>query len=307
MAKNIPPISALRALEAAARSQSFTKTAEELNVTQSAISHQIRHLEAVWGFELFNRQKNKLILTDRGAELALIVREFLRQMEQALDEFEVSDKSGSLKLSLLQSFAVNWLVPRLPSFTEKHPEIDVWISTKDEVIDFSSSDVDVAIRLGGGNYPGLFSEFLLREKVFPVCSPGFLNKYSLPKTVGELSRLPLLLRINEARTATWQEWFSAAGYSDFNLRDGARFPDTNMALQAALNDQGVALVRSAHVGHELKNGRLIKLLDCEFESPSAYFFICPQGDEDKPKVLAFRNWIKGQAKLAQQEYSELGI
>lgn len=307
MMKILPPLAAMRALEAAARHLNFTKTAHELNVTQSAISHQIRHLEDVWGFDLFTRKKSKLELTAQGDALSHVIREFLAEMEKTLHSFEEADRRGPLRISLLQSFAVNWMVPRLPDFNQQNPDIDVWISTRDETVDFSSSDVDVAIRLGGGNYPDVFSELLLQEKVFPVCAPEILTKYGTPTDAKGLLKLPLLLRYNESRTATWQEWFEYAGVENPPLSDGARYPDTNMALQAALDMQGVALARSAHVGEDLKRGRLVRLLDIDYPSPSAYYFLCPKGRENTPKIEAFRNWIKAQAIDAQKEYRQLGI
>lgn len=305
--KALPPLAAMRALEAAARHLNFTKTADELNVTQSAISHQIRHLEDVWGFDLFTRKKSKLELTSQGDALSHVIRDFLHEMEKTLHSFEEADRRGPLRISLLQSFAVNWMVPRLPDFSNQHPDIDVWISTRDEAIDFSTNEVDVAIRLGGGNYPDTFTELLLQEKVFPVCAPEVVAKYGEPQEAEDLLKFPLLLRYNESRTATWQEWFEFAGVESPPLSDGARYPDTNMALQAALDMQGVALARSAHVGEDLKRGRLVRLLDIDYASPSAYYFLCPKGRETTPKIDAFRKWIKMQAEDAQKEYQQLGI
>ena len=303
----LPPIAAMRALESASRHLNFTRTADELNVTQSAISHQIRHLEDVWGFKLFLREKGRLELTAQGEAISRVIRDFLTRIESVLIALEEADRRGPLRVSLLQSFAVNWMVPRLPDFSEKNPDIDVWISTRDDIVDFSDGEVDAAIRLGGGNYPGSFSELLLQEKVFPVCAPLLLEEYGMPKEVDDLKKFPLLLRFNESRTATWQEWFEFSGVENPPLSEGIRFPDTNMALQAALDMQGVALARSAHVGEDLKRGRLVRLLDIDYPSPSAYYFICPNGKEKTPKIMAFREWIKGQATIAQEEYSALGI
>ncbi|MTI09445.1 transcriptional regulator GcvA [Curvivirga aplysinae] len=305
--KQLPPIAAMRALEAAARHKNFTKTADELNITQSAISHQIRHLEEVWGFKLFVRRKGGLDLTPKGDTISRVIRGFLEDMEKTLASFEDADRRGSLRVSLLQSFAVNWMVPRLPDFTAEHPDIDVWISTKEEIIDFADEEVDVAIRLGGGNYPDLFTELLLQEKVFPVCAPSLLDEYGTPKNPRDLLKFPLLLRFNEGRTATWQEWFEYSGVTDAPLSFGARYPDTNMALQAAINGQGVALVRSAHMERELQEGRVVRLLDVDYQSPSSYYFICPKGRENAPKIKAFRDWVLAQAKVAQEEYKRLGI
>ncbi|WP_259782302.1 transcriptional regulator GcvA [Aestuariispira ectoiniformans] len=303
----LPPIAAMRALEAAARHLSFTRAADELHITQSAVSHQIRHLEEFWGFPLFKRQSRGLILTEQGEALADVIRSFLEQMEQTLGRLTETEVRGPLKVSLLQSFAVKWLVPRLPDFQAVHPEIDVWISTNDDPIDFGEGEADLAIRLGGGNYPSLFSELLLTEKVFPVCSPRLAERLGMPECPRDLLRYPLMLRNNEERTATWQEWFLRAGVENPQLADGPRFPDTNMALQAALADQGVALVRSAHVGDDLEAGRLIRLFDVDYPSASAYYLVCPKGRENQPKIKAFREWLQEEAAAARSSYAALGI
>ncbi|RED48512.1 transcriptional regulator GcvA [Aestuariispira insulae] len=303
----LPPIAALRALEAAARHLSFTRASEELNVTQSAISHQIRHMEEFWGFKLFIRQKRGLVLSEQAKVLVPVIRDFLERMEVSLTQLAEEEVRGALKVSLLQSFAVKWLVPRLPDFQARHPDIDVWISTNDNCIDFADGEADMAIRLGGGNYPGLFCELMLTEKVFPACSPGLIEQYGMPETPSDLLQMPLLLRNNEERTSTWQEWFRRAGLMNPLLGDGPRFPDTNMALQAAYSDQGVALVRSAHVGEDLKLGRLVKLFDVDYESASAYYIVCPKHQEDRPKIKAFRAWLADQAIEARMEYDVLGI
>lgn len=303
----LPPIAAMRALEAAARHLSFTRAADELHITQSAVSHQIRHLEEFWGFQLFKRQNRGLTLTDQGEALADVIRSFLEQMEQTLGRLTETEVRGPLKVSLLQSFAVKWLVPRLPGFQAAQPDIDVWISTNDDPIDFAEGEADLAIRLGGGNYPALFSELLLTEKVFPVCSPRLLERLGRPEKPSDLLRYPLMLRNNEERTATWQEWFLRAGVDHPQLADGPRFPDTNMALQAALADQGVALVRSAHVGDDLEAGRLVRLFDVDYPSASAYYIVCPSGRENQPKIKAFREWLQAQAAAARENYAALGI
>ena len=167
----LPPTAALRALEAAARHLSYTRAAEELHITQSAVSHQIRHVEGLWGLKMFARRGRRLALTPEGQALVPIVREFMDRLAEALKELGSQEERGALRVSLLQSFAYKWLVPRLGEFARIHPEIDVWISTSDRYADFRSADVDVAIRLGTGDWPDLHVTPLLHEYAFPVCSP----------------------------------------------------------------------------------------------------------------------------------------
>ncbi|MEM7226689.1 MAG: transcriptional regulator GcvA [Pseudomonadota bacterium] len=298
MADHLPPLAALRALEAAARHGSFTRAATELNVTQSAISHQIRHLEALWGFELFSRDARPLAATKNGAALAPVARDFFARLSATLESLRVEDAKGALKISTLESFALTWLVPRLSDFRERHPEIDVWISTKERLVDFAAEDVDLGVRLGRGVYPGLHSSRLLREHVFPVCSLQLIKRLGMPAGPADLARFPLLLRRDEM----WDAWLAAAGVPDLPLDHGPRFPNSNMALQAAIAGQGVALVRSAHVDGGLSAGGLVRLFDVHCPADSAYYLVCPEGAQERPRIVAFRDWIQGEAARSQARY-----
>ncbi len=295
MPHRLPPIAALRALESAARHLNFTKAADELNVTQSAISHQIRTLEDLWKLKLFERQSRGLSLTRSGQALAPVARDFISRLSDTLDELRAEDTRDPLRVDMLQSFAVKWLVPRLGKFHERFPESDVWISTHDSLVDFERDEVDLAIRLGPGHYPGLYSRLLIREDVFPVCTPQFLAQAGTPSTPKELLDYPLLLRLGEPAHANWEQWFAATGNPGVHISEGPRFPDTNMALQAALEDQGVALVRTAHVVDELAEGRLVRLFQVDCPSTVAYYLVCPEGQQDSPKIAAFCNWILEEA------------
>ncbi|USG59689.1 transcriptional regulator GcvA [Sneathiella marina] len=302
MSDHLPPLAALRALESAARHGSFTRAAAELNVTQSAISHQIRHLEEIWSLELFARDARPLTLTKSGAALAPIARDFFSKLSATLESLRVEDKQGPLKISALESFSLTWLVPRLSDFRECHPEIDVWISTTDRLIDFSAEDVDLGIRLGRGVFPGLHSSLLLREYVFPVCSTQLLKRLGVPKSPAELARFPLLLRHDDMLSPRWDTWLGAAGVPDLPLDQGPRFPNSNMALQAAIAGQGVALVRSAHVDSGMNAAGLVRLFDVHYPSEAAYYLVCPEGTQARPRITAFREWIQAEAAQSQLQY-----
>lgn len=305
MPQRLPPIAALRALEAAARHLNFTKAADELNVTQSAISHQVRHLEELWGLKLFDRRAGRLALTRNGQALAPVVRAFMEKMTSTLETLQSEALRDPLRVDMLESFAVRWLVPRLGHFHEQHPNIDVWISTSDNLIDFKVEDVDAAIRLGHGNYPGLHTTLLLREHLFPVCSPQLLARIGKPSAPKDLLRYPLLLRRQDPRHPSWEYWFQKVGVGDVTLTEGTRFPDTNMALQAAVDGQGVAMVRSAHVADDIAAGRLVKLFNIPCPSTMAYYLVCPEGRENLPKIAAFRQWLSREAAAAQQQHDRL--
>lgn len=302
-----PPFAALRALEAAARHLNFTRVAEELNVTQSAVSHQIRHLEELWGLKLFDRPPRGLVLTRAGQTLAPVVRQFLDDLERTLDTLQTEGKRAPLRVDMLQSFSVKWLVPRLGGFHDEHPDIDVWISTHDELINFATQEADVAIRLGHGEYPGLHSTLLLREYVFPVCSPAFMEEQGSLNEPADLLNSPLLLRLGDPAHPNWQGWFTKAGVEGATLIEGPRFPDSNMALQAAMDGQGVALARSAHVGDDLKAKRLVRLFDVHYPSSVFYYLVCPEVKAEKPHIQAFREWLLAEASAAQTEYDQMEV
>ena len=301
----LPPIAALRALEASARHLSYTRAAEELHVTQSAISHQIRHVEELWGFKLFSRRGRQLVLTQEGQAIVPIVRDFMDRMTGMLKQLRADDDRGAVRISLVQSFAFKWLVPRLGHFNEQHADIDVWISTSEDLVDFGSDGVDMAIRLCHGGCDGLHSTLLLREYVFPVCSPRFLERVTPPEKPDDLLRLPLLYRHSDDICPRWRDWFRDAGVDVRRLPKGSHFSDTSMAVQAAIDDQGVALARSAHVEDDLAAGRLRKLFDVHSPSEVAYYIICPQGSENLTRIRAFREWLLAEAAVSQAEYDRI--
>ncbi len=300
----LPPTAALRAFESAARHLSYTRAAEELSITQSAVSHQIRHIEQLWELKLFLRRGRSLRLTEAGHVLAPIVRDFIKRLSAKLAELRPGDdRSVSLRVSLVQSFAFKWLVPRLGQFSQQHPSINVWISTTDELIDFSMHEVDVGIRLGHGGWSGLSEELILREYVFPVCSPRFLSRIMPPETPEDLLRYPLIYRHSQDICPRWRDWFRDAGVEIKSLPKGSKFPDTSMAVQAAIDDFGVALARSAHVQDDLATGRLVKLFDVSSPSNVAYYFVCPKGRESEPNIRAFHDWVVEEAVLGSRAQS----
>ena len=285
-------MSALRALEAAARHLSYTRAAEELFVTQSAISHQIKHIEELWGIKLFERKGRHLVLTETGHALVPIVRDFVRRITSTLEELAQKDEGPSaLRVTLLQSFAFKWLVPRLGNFNQEYPDIDVWISTSDEIVDFDLENADVGIRLGYGNWSNLYEELLLQEYVFPVCSPHFLEEYGVPGRPEDLLKLPLLRRNAIDILQRWRDWFKDAGVVVAKMPKGTQFPQTSLAIQAAIDDQGVALARSAHVLDDIKPGRLVRLFpEVKSKSNVYYFLVCVPGRENEPQIAAYRTW-----------------
>lgn len=302
--KDLPPTARLRAFEVATRHPTFSAAAEELHVTQSAVSHQLQALEDLWGVQLFQRGRT-LSLTAAGAALAPIVRQFMVSLETTLSELREQKGKTRVNVSATYSFALKWLLPRLPNLTRQHPEILIAIDSNDKPITFSKTDSDVAVRFGNGHYANLYSEFIFREQVFPVASPDLLARFGLPADPRELLRYPLLTRSGADLVPKWELWFQRAGLSVGPLQESVRFPDTNMTIEAALLGQGVALARSGHVETEISEGRLVRLFDISFLSPAAYYFVCPKGIESQPHIVHFRRWLRAEGLQAQAAYNAI--
>ncbi|AHJ73657.1 transcriptional regulator GcvA [Kosakonia sacchari] len=299
--RDLPPTATLRAFEVATRHPTFTAAAEELCITQSAISHQLKNLEEIWGLPLFQRGKT-LSLTPAGAALAPLVREFFSKLETTLADLREQKGRVRLRVNTTYSFALKWLLPRLPGLARLHPEILVTLESTDQAINFASTDADVAIRFGHGNYPALHTEFMFREQLFPVASPALLQRFGTPDEPAELLRYPLLTRDGANLVPKWDAWFKQVGVNTDVLHENVRFADTNMTIEAALLGQGIALARSGHVEKEIADGSLVRLFDVPFPSPAAYYFVCPQGIETQPHIVTFRSWLLAESQQAQLNY-----
>ena len=286
--RQLPPLNALRAFEAAARHLSFTKAADELAVTQAAVSHQIKGLESYLGIKLFHRVNRGLALTDDGQSYWPSLRDAFDVLAQATLRLRSNDSSGTLTVSVLPSFAAKWLVPRLGRFRELNPDIDVLVAPKDEFVDFQRENVDVGIRYGRGKYPGLRTDPLLEEEIFPVCSPA-LRDGTLPLAVPTDLRHHTLL--HDDGEAGWRQWLRAARVEGVDTKRGPIFTDSGMSLQAAIEGQGVVLARGALAKADLEQGRLVRIFDVALLADHAYYLVCPEATAERPKVASFRSWL----------------
>ncbi|WP_025769503.1 transcriptional regulator GcvA [Thioalkalivibrio sp. HK1] len=293
MPRRLPPLNALRVFEAAARHLSFTRAADELFVTQAAISHQIRSLEDYIGQKLFRRNRRALLLTDAGQSLQPAVSKALDIIHTAIKDIAREDRAKPLTVSALPSFAASWLVPRLGRFRERYPDIDLRIDPLPDIIDFRQSDVDVAIRYGRGQYPGLRTDRLLEEDKFPVCSPQLLQNIGHKLTEpADLAHYNLL---HDDGHLDWRTWLLAAGVDNIDPTRGTVFTDSSMLIRAAVEAQGVALARSVIAEGELAAGRLIRPFDLNLSTEHAYYLVCPQETAGRPNIVAFREWIIDEA------------
>ena len=288
MARRLPPLNALRAFEAAARHLSFTRAAEELHVTQAAISHQVKALEERLAITLFRRLNRTLLLTDEGQSYLPAVREAFDIIDGATARLQARDRAGSLTVSCMPSFAAAWLVRRLGRFRDLHPEIDVRVDPTDRVVDFAREDADIAIRYGRGDWPGVTAERFLTEDVFPVCSPALLDGPHPLRVPSDLRHHTLLHDLFET---DWRRWLVAADVSGVDPRRGPSFNDSSMVLQAAVDGQGVALGRSALAAADLAAGRLVRPFDVSLPVESAFYIVYPVSHVDRLKIVVFRNWL----------------
>ncbi|MFL7903624.1 transcriptional regulator GcvA [Azospirillum argentinense] len=288
MARRLPPLNALRAFESAARHLSFTKAAEELHVTQAAVSHQIKGLEEWLGMPLFRRMNRALILTETGQSYLPPVRDALDTLSHATERLFRMDGSGALTISTMPSFAAKWLVMRLGRFQARHPELEVRLHTTPQLVDFAQQDVDIGIRFGAGNWPGLRCERLMTEDIYPVCSPSLLDG-PRPLCCPEDLRHHTLL--HDDYFITWGTWGEAAGIAGLDHARGPRFDDSALLLQVAAEGGGVALARGVLVADDVAAGRLVRLFDIHLPGNYAYYVAAPPHYFSRPKVKAFRDWL----------------
>jgi len=284
----LPPLNALRAFEAGARHLSFTKAAAELHVTQAAVSHQVKALEAYLGCPLFKRMTRKLGLTEQGRALLPVVSESFRNIAEAADALRDGGDSRTLTISVTPSFGAKWLVYRLPRFWEKHPEIDLRVHHSITCADLRYDDVDMAIRFGAGEWDGLDSEFMLRVDYTPVCSPALLKGKHPLKGPGDLRHHTLL---HEDDYDGWTQWLAVAGVSDVNPRRGPIIDDVTAILQTAIDGGGVALGRVAMIERELAAGNLVKPFDVTVLSDLGYHLVYLPDALAQEKLRAFRDFI----------------
>jgi LysR family transcriptional regulator, glycine cleavage system transcriptional activator len=298
MSRRLPPLNALRAFEAAARHLSFTKAAEELHVTQAAISHQVRALEEYLGVQLFRRQNRAVLLTD-AAQLSLPrLRDAFDQLAEAVESIRASDSENLLTVSVTPSFAAKWLVPRLDSFRKAYPDLEVRIDASTQLVDFARDNIDAAIRYGSGRYGGLVSELLMDVEVSPVCSPRLLEGEKPLATPSDL-RWHRLLHTDWAsqrgEEPDWRMWLLAAGVRDIDWSKGPQFNDWMLAMQAAIEGQGVVLGRSALVANDIAGGRLVRPFNVSVPGKFAYYLVYPEPAAKRAKVAAFRDWLTAEA------------
>jgi LysR family transcriptional regulator, glycine cleavage system transcriptional activator len=292
----LPSLNGLRAFEAAARHLSFTQAASELNVTQTAISHQIRRLEEELGIRLFIRKNRALALTTKARDYLPGVRAAFNDLRLATDQLLRKGEDNVLTVSTLASLAVKWLLPRLSTFQKAHPKIDVRITTSTNLVEFRSGDVDAAIRYGRGHWQGLRADWLMADELFPVCSPALLTSRRPLRTPEDL-RDHVLLHTGASDSDDWRLWLTAAGLpTEISKQPGITFDLSLMTVQAAVDGIGVAMGRTSYVQDDIAKGRLVVPFNITLPADAGFYLVSPEGSADPPKLKAFRDWLLATVK-----------
>ncbi|HUO67125.1 MAG TPA: transcriptional regulator GcvA [Gammaproteobacteria bacterium] len=274
--RSLPPLTALRAFEVAARLSSFTRAAKELHVTPAAVSHQIRGLETYLGVTLFKRTTRHLELTDQGRLAAEQLREGFELLAHGVDQLRARQTRASLVVSVTNAFATRWLVPRLGAFAARHPSVDVRLRAGGGATDFDLDEIDIAVRIGSGAFGGAVAVPLFDESVVPVASPALLRERGL-RRVG--------------RSAGWPMWIRAAKVRNLDITSGMHFDDGHLVLQAAAAGYGVALGRLTYAVDDLAARHLRIPFGPLVETDLKYYLLLPEARAGEPSIDAFRAWI----------------
>lgn len=295
MPRDLPSLNAIRVFESAARHLNFSRAADELNVTQSAVSRQIKLLEDQLGQPLFRRSGPVLSLTSAGATYHAKVAEALTILRRGTAELRRRDASPGITISVLPSFASKWLVPRLADFEREHPDIRLRLAASYKVIDFATEpDIDVAIRLGRGGWPGVHSSRLTALHVFPVCGPTMARRLHRP---ADMLRQRLLT--DDSLYDEWPRWFDSVGV-DYRPTETRHLDDDVMLLQASITGQGITLARTIIAQDELDTGRLVRPFKPSILSAFQYHLVCPPERLGEPNIEALHDWLRRALKNPSQ-------
>ena len=303
----LPPLAPLKAFEAAGRHLSFTRAAEELHVTQGAVSQQVKQLEEHLGVALFRRLPRGLELTTEGRVFNDVVGAALRQIGDTAQSLKSARGDGPVTVSVLPSFAVKWLIPRLARFRRLHPDVPVRVDADHRVADLRSDEVDLAVRFTNKDWPGFHVVELFRDRVFPVCSPDLVRDGRAPKRLEELRDAVLLydtVSYGDNSGCDWEYWAEAVGLDGIDTSSGSGFTQADMVLQAAILGDGVALTRSSLAELDLASGRLVKPLDISIPCPWTHYVVCVEETLTRANVRVFYDWLLAEGAAVAPLYAE---
>jgi LysR family transcriptional regulator, glycine cleavage system transcriptional activator len=287
------PVGPLRAFDVAARNLNLTAAAEEMNVTHAAVSRQVKQLEQRLGVQLFERLPRGLKLTVHGALLAEGTREAFDRLATAIEDVSAPAVRRKLTISTFSSLATRWLMPRVQGFSTLFPETDLQVSTTARLVDFSREDVDVAVRFGGGEYPGMHVRPMFKPKEIVVAAPALLKRGPPIKTYADLKGHTLL---HDDAYRTWTHWLEAVGAKGVNPRRGIICGDRNSMLAAALEGQGVGITSDLFAQNDLRSGRLVKVFDAEVNATFGIYAVCLPRRLNDPLISGTMDWLVREAQ-----------
>lgn len=290
MRRKIPPLTALRSFEAAARHCSFRDAAEELHVSHSAISHQIKQLESYLLVELFIRKPRAVELTKSGQAYYPVLREAFDRIAEGTELLMTPRSSGILTVQLYSTFAIRWLIPRLPNFSKANPDIQVRLNTSQTDVDFEQDDVDLCVMIGSQSSSKLHYDHLFSSAMFPVGSPALLSGKTPIRSVADLGR-HTILQVYPSRK-DWYVWLNGAGVEGVDPETGLQFDSYDLALSTATQGMGVALGMQPYISRDLKAGLLVELFPGQrVMADGEWYLVCRRERVDSSKIVAFREWI----------------
>lgn len=298
MARTIPPLNPLRVFEAVARLGSFTKAADEMHVSQSAVSRQVSLIEDYLAVKLFVREQRGITLTEVGHTYYREIGPAFARIAAATEDLLVGSRGGPIKVRAYQTFAAKWLMRRLPEFHSAHPAIEVRLSTDVAPVDFSKENIDLAVQFGDGSWSGAISERLFDDEITPVCSPALLDSRKCPlNTLDDLTRHRLLH--SHYRKNDWPDWLAAAGRPELaHHQESMIFSSSMLTYQAAMDGLGVAIGQIRLLDQELEKGTLVRPFDLVVRRKFAYYLLMPKRDSVPKKVAIFREWLLNEIRRA---------
>lgn len=300
--RRLPPLNALRVFDAAARHGSFNRASEELCVTPSAVSHQLKSLEEFLGVELFKREKRTITLTPAGERYLPSVQMALDEIEFATRKLITSPSSNVVNLSVAPAFLTRWLVPRIAGFQEKYPDIELRIESSIDYIDFENSDTDMAVYYGKGHWTGIESHLMRNIFLTPVVSPALLKEKGGIRKPSDLANFTL---INvTGRNHEWSKILQKLGVSISSVAHTISFSSTSLAVSAAAEGIGVALADTALLQRETDNGRLVAPIDVSLDSHNAFYLVYKENRSITPAMEVFRSWILDEMSAEKRQSSE---
>jgi LysR family glycine cleavage system transcriptional activator len=298
MRRRLPPFAALRAFEAAGRLNNFKKAAEDIDLSASAVSHQVRSLEEYLGVQLFNREGGKPKLTSAGAVYLESIQFIFDKLEAATKSVSECNSRPSLVVNLFHSLASCWLIPHLPHFQKKYPDVDIKLLSTYEPIEFTSGDIDLAIRYGEGNWPGLSSDLLFQDELSLVCSPEMAEK--LPPLFDAADLCNFTQIRCSLDPSEWQDWFQRVHVEMPEFKNSLELDSRALALEAAAKGLGIAIGRMPYVIDDLNMNRLCDPYSLNLSCKQGYYLVYPEQHSNHTHVASFREWLLDECNITQQ-------